>query len=572
MKMERDGMMTKQTKKMFAKVGGTTVAATLLTAGLATPTYAAEADQSQEAMDLYLDAQQNTNDIRWEQMLKYSETSIELQDRLLREAYKSNSSFSMGFDAEGDAVQPFLPQVQMAKNVLSKLEFETKSKIDPSTNEAYGDVDVNLNNFNIASAYMYQNEEKTALKVPSLYRKYFSFQNDKYGELIERLDGMSGMPAQETPGAPAMDTTGMMTSFPNIVKANETNFTFNELKTMGQDYLNVITDELEGAEFSLEEGVDYDGETYDKVSVQIDEEKAQEMIKALLEELKSDETFWNAVMQQMEMQGMPSDMNSEEMIMADLERAIENVDKLSLPEGISIEAYIQDNVVEHEMISMDLKAEGSEETVTVDMIGSFNKEGEDYEASGEISFGQAGQEEGFTLSYTEDGTSQTDGLAVDNEFRFVVDAVEDANDLTVGLNVQSDYTETTSNSTFDVVLEGDMFEGQPIPEIGGYVNTTLTKGSEDEYSQDTDLGLDLNFDNTQMGSVMASVDFNMEQDVTFTDDLEFPEVVEGDNAVNLNEVSDEELQKIGQDIQKNTKRYSNLFMQIFGETLFAPKK
>ncbi|KGP72614.1 DUF6583 family protein [Pontibacillus yanchengensis] len=562
--------MEKLKRKAFQNLKKASVSATVAVVALsgfgATATYASA---EEDPMSLYLDAQKNTNEVQWERYKPYTETSYELQDRLLEEAYESNSTIQAGLDVNSDMIHQMVPKLSMYEKALSKAKLETSSKLDPSTNEMFADMDLYLDRYRIGQGSFYQNEEKTSVKITNLYNKYFTVNNDDFGNLMEMSGANAEMPA--TPEGQMSAAAPEMTKIPNVVEYNQTTFTMDELKQIGQDYLDILEEQVKEADFSLEENASFEDETYNKVSVKIDEENAQEMIKKLLEELKNDERIWDTVMTQMEMQGVPTE-GQEEMMIADLNKAIENVDKLQLQDGINIEAYIKDNLVAHEEITFSILNPETDQTVSVEMVGNYKENGDDYQASGDISIVSEAADTDVVLSYTEDGEEVSNGLNVDNTFRLKVDAPETQSDLNVGLDLTSEYTETSSNVAFDVILDGEALQGQMIPDISGHVNTTLNKESDDSYSQDMEFGLDLAMTTPQTGEMNGSLTFDVQQDVQFTDELTFPEVTEGENAVDMTNASDEEMAEIGEKVQRNMKRYADVFKSVFANTLFDEQK
>ncbi|KGP73112.1 hypothetical protein N782_07570 [Pontibacillus yanchengensis Y32] len=494
-------------------------------------------------MALYVTAEKNTMEEQWERMEQYNKHTLALQERMLQEAYETDASLKMNANAQGGQLNQAVPQLAMIQGILSTLELKMTSKVDPESSEMSGSLDVLLQGNSLAQGSFYQNKEKTAVKAPFLYDKYFALKNNELGAFMERMN-------QPTQG---------LTEIPNFVQSNSAAFTVDEMKEMAEEYVKAIGKHFDQDQFSLSKGASYEGTKYDKVTIDISEEKAQAMMKTMLEKLKNDERIWDVLDQQMKLQGMAS--GEQETLKENLETAIQNVDQVKLPNGIKIEAYIKDDIVAHETWTMDVKPNG-EDAVNVAITSNYNKEAKNrYKASANVTLVPESEESKLKISYKEDGKPNKDGLHVD--YNIGLDYKDQQEDLTANLLLNTDYTETSSNTDFELQLGGSKLGDQPVPGISGTFKSKTTKEDNNQYVQISDLGLDIAMNDPSMGNTKAQVEFHLEQDVSFTNDVSFP-TLEGEEAVQVMEKSDEELEQISQEIQMNLQQYIGNFMGGLG--------
>lgn len=490
-------------------------------------------------MAMYLLAQKNVMNDQWERMEEYNIGSLELQDRMLDEAYKSKQTLSMNVNVEGEQVNQQFPQLMFIQGILSTAKIQMNTKMNPNTKEFFSSFDLVLQGSSMANANAYQNEEYTSVQAPFLYDKYFTLKNDQAGAFLERM----GEPSQG------------ITEIPNFTQYNQASFSYSEMREISTDYMKTLGEQLKEEQFSLEKGVSYENEKYDKVTIDISEQEARDMLRTVLIKLRQDDRIWSVVNKQLELQGGQQSMDEEEM-KEGIDDAIEELDQIKLPEGIEVEAYIKDDIVAHETWTLPVEDESGEQ-VDVSVTSDYQKESQDnYVSQVVVDVVPASEEGTFTFTYKENGKSTKDGLHVD--YTFDVNVQEKTNDFQGTLTLNTDYTQDSSKTEFDLTVDGSDPSLQQFPKITGFLNTETKEEGQDQLQRKFDLGLDIATNNPMIGNAKGHVEFHVKEDLTFTDDLEFP-VIDNQNSVDVMEASDAELQQIGTDIQRNLQQYIGSF-------------
>lgn len=494
-------------------------------------------------MVMYVDALKNTVDEQTERMSDYTEAQTELAERQLEEAYKSKGTLSMDVNVQGEQVQQMLPQVAMVQGLLSQVQLNLDSKYNPESKELYGAMDLQMQGNSIANGNFYQNEDTFAAQAPFVYDKYFALGNDQLGAVMEKF----GQPSEG------------LEEVPNFVEYAQSQMTQEEAEEMLKDYAVTLGKEMNQDQFSLSDG-EYEGETYDKVTIEVSEEEAKQMMVTLLEKIKNDERIQDMLEQQSAMQGNVEGVAPVEDLQAELDKAIENIDKVNIPGGITGEAFIKDDLVAHQKWSMNIAPE-EEEAVAVELSNGYTTEGDTYTSDFQVNVSPENKDESITVNYEEKGEEKDDSLQVDYTIGVTSDLEKE--NFAANLLLNSVYKEESMNTDFELEVEGDALQQQPMPSISGFVNTSAEKDGDDKVNQTTDVGLNVSMDDPNMGDVSADLEFNFENAITFSDDLEFPALAE-DNTVQLMDVSEEEMSKIGREIQMNFQQHISSMMGGLG--------
>ncbi len=490
-------------------------------------------------MAMYLLAEKNTMEDQWERMEKYNVGSLELQNRMLDEAYESKQTLSMNFNVEGEQINQQFPQLMFIQGIVSTAKLQMNTKMNPNTNETYGSIDVLLQGSSMANVNVYQNEKDFSVQAPFLYDKYFTLQNDQAGALLERM----GQPSQG------------LTEIPNFVQYNQASFTYDEIKDISSDYMRTLGEQLKEDQFSLEKGVSYEDKKYDKVTVQISEQETREMVRTLLIKLREDDRIWSVLNQQMKLQGGQQSMD-QEMIKEEIDNAIEELDQIKLPEGIQVEAYIADDIVAHETWTLPIETANGEK-VDIQVSSDYQKKSQDnYVSHAKVDVTPETEDQAFHFTYKENGKSTKDGLHVD--YTFDVNVQDKMEDFRGNLALSTDYKESSSKTEFDLTVEGSDPSLQQFPEISGFFNTETKEESQDKLQRKFDLGIDVAMNNPMMRNTKGDVEFHMKQDLSFKEDLKFP-TIDNQNTVNVMETSDAELQQIETELQRNLQQYVGSF-------------
>ncbi|WP_082233085.1 DUF6583 family protein [Halobacillus massiliensis] len=499
-----------------------------------------------DPMTMYMKAQKNTMDEQFERMDQYAGDYLALSDRLAKEANESTGTLTMDMRVSGDSMQ-MVPELAMAQGILSSSELEVNRKLNPETKEMAAALDLKVQGTSVGNVELYQNEDQAALHAPFVYDKYFAMANDDYGEFLEQ----SGQPVNG------------VTELPNIAELMQSQLTYEESKELLEDYMVTLGKELNEDQFSLTENAEFDGENYDKVTIEISEEEAQQMLVTLLEKMKEDE----AILGLLETQTLMQQDNESAMIKIEdeIDKTINDVENLKLPEGITIEAYLKDDLVAHQIWTMNLQPEG-EEKVMIEITSSYLKEDEDtYKNTVDVNIQPESKKDSFTINYVEEGKPNDNGLHVNYTIGFAGDMEGDSFNGELVLN--TDYVDNGSETAFTLNIEEpneNNEEGMMLfPDVSGFLNTTMTEEEDNKVNQVTEIGIESSAENPEVGTAGMNFEFNYDQDITFTDDLSFPSLSE-DETIQAMEMTDEEWEKISMEIQANFEKHMMSIMGNFG--------
>ncbi|MBM7551184.1 DUF6583 family protein [Thalassobacillus pellis] len=492
-------------------------------------------------MARYLSAEKNTLEKQMNLMDEFSGDMEEVQEKMLKEAFKTESTIKADVDITegGQNLGAMLPMIQ---GLISSAQLETTQMLDPETKDTFMAFDLLLQGQSLGNAEIYQTDEKTAVKVPFLYEKYFSLQNNKLGELLAR----SGQPVD-------------MNEIPNLAEYQTSGLTAEEAEEIVSDYAIALVKELESDQFALEKGVNFEGKELDKVTVTLSEEEAKDLITVLVEKMKKDERIWKLFENQLSF-NLPEGQaeNAVKEGKSSLDELIAGIDQLQLPEGVKLTAYLDGDLVVNREIAFDIKPAKDVPTASVALHTSYAEEDKNsYTSTIDMSVKQEGEKSSFHVNYQENGKKKEEKWNIEQDIAFKL--TETGESSTVSVALSSILAEGNTETTFDVNLEGDAFAGLPVPEIGGYLNTE-TKTEKETVNRQVVLGLDLGMKDPMIGPVAGTVEFQVDTATTFTSDFDFPELA-AENTVNLAETSDQELESIMKEIENNVQEY---YMNMFG--------
>ncbi|WP_156111455.1 DUF6583 family protein [Pontibacillus halophilus] len=491
-------------------------------------------------MAVYTEAQINTLEDQEERMEDYNKNARSIAERTLEEDYGVDGSLSMNVNAKGgEAAQS--PNLMLVKSILSGIELNYEQKTKYETKEIYGGFDLQMQGQSLGSANFYQDETNTSFQAPFLYDQYLTFENDRFKELIERTG----------------ESAEGMETFPNFVDSMQASLEPEEANEILKDYVETIAEQLGEDQFSMEDGVEFEGESYKKVTLDVSEEKSQELITAVLEQLKEDERVKEILETQANLNGLPSE---EIQFATSVQEAIDNVDQIKLPEGIKMEAYIKDEIIEHQLLMMTIGDEESQGEISMQF--DYLPDGEErYEKALTLDVTSQPDEASFQLNYSETGNASGEDLKVDYTFGTTIEDSTMEQPVKLEGTANAVYRENSVEAQFNVDL-GEL-SGQAAvasPQFSGTYKQETTE-EDDTFKQDIELGIEAGIEDPTLGNQNFEVTFNVNQDVAFGGDLSFPDT---EGAVNLADATDEELQQLAQEIEMNFQSHVGQFMGGFG--------
>ncbi|WP_028781883.1 DUF6583 family protein [Thalassobacillus devorans] len=497
--------------------------------------------KDKDPMTRYLTAEQNTLEKQMTFLESQSEQMEQLEEKMMEKAFRSNSTITADFNLE-DGAQSLGAMLPMIKGMVSSSKIETEQRMDPGTKETFLAFDLLLQGQSLGNAEFYQNETDAALKVPFLYESYFTLPNDQFGEFLRKY-------GEEAAG---------MEVLPNLADYQSATLTRDEMDEIAKDYVTALIKELDKEQFKMENGIAYEDGKFDKITLTLSEDETKEILKVMLDKLKNDDRIWDIVEAQMNMNMAAGNVEDGKASVEELKKEVEN---LKLPDGFKLEAYIDGDVVVYRDVNFTVGHAEAAETAAVAIHTSYSEENDDtYTSTMEMNFVPATEEDTVTFTLKEKGNKSGEELQFDHTISLTMK--EAGGPSTIGADLSSVIKDNTTEMTFDVRMEGAMFAGGPVPELGGYFNTeTEVDGSA--ANQKMDLGIDFAMQDPMMGPVSGRVEFHIDTDTAFTDDLQFPSLDDSET-VNVMETSPQEMEEIMREVQMNLQSYYQNMFGSFG--------
>ncbi|MFG6120269.1 hypothetical protein [Thalassobacillus sp. B23F22_16] len=511
------------------------VVTVIIVAGIGATAFGVMKDK--DPMARYLTSEQNTIEKQMTFLESQSEQMEELEEKMTESAYHSSSTVTADFNVE-EGAQSFGTMLPMIKGMVSSAKLETEHMMDPGSKETFMALDLLFQGQSLGNAEFYQNESQAALKVPFLYEDYFTLPNDQLGEFLRKH-------GEEAAG---------MEELPNLAEYQSATLTTDELDEIAKDYTTTLLKELDKDQFEMENGVRYENEKYDKVTLNLSEQESKDLIKVLLNKLKDDERIWNLVDAQMKLNMAAGDVEDGKSAVEDLEKEVDNI---QMPDGFKLEAYLDGDLVAYRDINFTLSHAEAEESAAISFHTNYEEKDEAYTSKVAMEVVPSSEDGIFSFRLDENGEKSGEALHVDHDISFSME--EEGQPSTIGVTLSSVLEGASSETTFDIIMEGAAFAGGLVPELSGYINTTAELDGE-KANQNLDVGIDFAMEDPMTGPVSGMVEFNITTDTEFTDTLDFPDLAET-GTVNVMETSDQEMESIMQEIEMNLQKY---YMDMFG--------
>lgn len=498
------------------------IAALVIVFSGGTGLYAYQYFLNKNPMIQYLKAEKHTFESMFDYYETYRGTFNEFNDRFMTEPYESSIAISADFSIDSDQLRQNL-EYNMIRGIFSAAKLNLHEKYSPATKEVYTGAELVLQGANLFDAQFYQNETTSALQIPMLYDKYFTLENNKLGEFIRNIEGSNELEIEE---------------IPNIVDMQQTGMTVRELKEIALDYLNVMGEHIGEDHFTVTEDAVYQGETYHKISLSLTEEEVKRILRDLLETLKEDDRIW----------GFYTIFPSERALIRDgMVEMIHQIESLELSDGLTIDAYLDGEQVKYRVAEI--------EGVKITLATEVNKN-DQYELVLTLDATSDVFEEPGMIQYRESGQPNEGGYHVSRKFSFKEPYVEQE---TMVFTVENDYYDNQESKTaFELTMNGPEF--QVSPKISGYIQEQLEDYRDEQASLNMEIGFNIDFNDPMFMPGILEVIINAETDVTFTNDLEFPQLKERDT-VNLMNLSPDEGEELLFEMEQNAERY---FKSLFG--------
>ncbi len=475
----------------------------------------------------YASVEKDTFEDLWSYKEDYYGDGLILDEKLVNDAYESSLTLSANaqlpaqFTAQDPATSSIIQGLISTFNII----FDTK--VDPDNKEAHVNADITLQGNSLLSAEAYQNKEQTVLKVPALYDKYFSFENKKLGDFL-RKNGEVYIPIEE---------------IPNIIEYQQNALTGENLKQFTADYLDIVKDYVVDEEVKVKENVEYEGKKYTKLTLEFSEKEVQQILKDIFTEMKTDERL-NQIFYT---------SNLREQVFTEL---LNQLDQLTLPNGVTYEAYFNKDFVAHRTLTMEIPDDVVGDTANMQFVmDTIMKENNAHLFNVALDLSYENVESDVVISYNEQGNQEGSQYIVDRVYG--VDVVDEYVDEKMSLDATTVYEDNTAKTDFAFHYDGaDVAE---MPTISGFFNTTVN--SDGEKAENTfELGIDFEMEDRYMGNIAFHIGLDGENKITFTDELDFP-TIDKSNAVNVFDLSGTDAEQILYEMEQNATAY---FEEMFG--------
>ncbi|TCT18006.1 hypothetical protein EDD68_12517 [Melghiribacillus thermohalophilus] len=442
-----------------------------------------------------------------------------LKERMKEQAHQTSWVFK-GDVALDEESQSQFPDYGLIKSLLFASTFETEQLFNPDDQETMINIGLLLQGANIMDMSIYQNKEISALKIPMMYDKYFILENDQLDKLWEGEIGY-----QE------------ITEMPNLVELQQTQLSWSEWGQVAEDYLEIVASHLTDDHFTFNPEKEFEGNTYESVEITLTEEETKQILTDLAEHAKKDERL---------LISLTTFPDEEKYIKEFFEAVISDVENLDMPDGVQYTAYIKDDWVELRSFRLpELEV----------LIGTEKLEDDGYRFK--VVFMGFFDNLAQRLSYTEDRYKLEEGYKVKRQVTYT-----DLNAEREQYSFQAEtmYLDDETNTDFYLVIESEDLGDSP--NISGYYNQTVDV-DHDQANRNVELGFNLSFIDGLGLERYADISIEGENEITFTDDLDMPELKDRET-VDLLDISPEEEMKIMTEISRNIEKYYESLFDGFG--------
>mgnify|MGYP006875676192 CR=1 FL=1 len=470
----------------------------------------------------YAKAEINTMEELWSYKDKYYPNARAVNEKMIKEPYESTLTLSANAELPPQ-IAMYDPSLGEVQSILSSLRFVLDSKINPDTNEAYGGVDFKLQGMSLLDAEVYQNEDITAAKVPLVYDKYFVFENNKLGDFLYDVG--------ELPEPLEM-------KIPNFVELKKGTLTQEEQLEFAKNYLEFFAEQISDENVAVTDNVSYEGGKYQKLEIQFSESEVHDLLKAFFEKAKEDGLFNSPFF---------NDQGLEE----EFDTILEDIESIKFPDGMTYEAYMDGDFVAYRTLTINID-DGYEEVTLVFDMNTVIKGEDEYDLLAQLTAKPASVEGEMVIKYNETGAPDGEQYLINRlaDFQFK----DDFEDIGFGFEGDTVYSDNTSETEFELLFN---FDGMTeIPNLGGYFNTEV-EDNGDEAVKNFEIGLDVDIDDPFMGNIAFSIGLNGENEITFTDKLDFPTVDET-NSEYVFDLTPEDADRILYEIEENLSMLESL--------------
>lgn len=387
------------------------------------------------------------------------------------------------------------------------------TSVNPKKSQGMASIAIRRNGANVFQLEAFQSDDNTGIRLPYLYENYYYVENNRFGRFMEQLDPYYSGPA----------------------KLN--NFLARHNAVAGKDFLEpyfkYIASFLRKEHFTLEKGFNFQGEKYNKVTLNLSESEVKCLLIGLVDKLSNDQGFFDLYAGILQLQGQGFyGFDWEQKLKDSLKALTAEIEMVSFPNGFRSELIIDDkNNIVHCLTTLDVADAYFPEDITNLLFETTNRRVKDKTDSNRkltISDSQSNVE----ISW--DSVSQADKAQTD-----IVVTVDGEADLT--FKMVTSITGSTRETNF--VLHSD--DGWDSLHISGTISHALDQNLKRDYSnQDIHLAANIREEDYYWGdSENISFSLDIKSKIEFTKNLDFP-TLSPSAATNVTDLSEHELAEI----------------------------
>lgn len=338
-------------------------------------------------MIIYLSAEKKALEDKQQYFDDYRTTKNKMADKKREQPYVVNSNINGKFNFSKEDIS-FKKNIFKLMEKLDTVKANMAKKINPKTNNSYFGMKISSEKERLANIKLYQNGNKSGVKIPFLYNDKLVLNNNKLGEFLNKHN-----------------LKGEVKKIPELNNINFSSINLLELEEFMKDFAVENFSELSEDQYKLKDDVNFIGGTYDKVTLQLTPVQTKTLLQGFSERL-NDSQLWTMLKEQ-----LLNHSKNPEKISAENVRT--NPKKLRTPKGLQLNAYIDDGMLVYRDIQFQIGTQNPQELFTFTIESKYLKEGKDiYSQAIALSIKPEYTEGKLRLNYAEKGVPDNKKLSV----------------------------------------------------------------------------------------------------------------------------------------------------------------
>ncbi|MTH54671.1 hypothetical protein GKZ89_14810 [Bacillus mangrovi] len=493
---------------------------------------------------LYLLSEIKTLEKAGEELEDQNGELADFQEKMTEQPSSTKAEITGGFGT--DAYLP--PELEMMQELLAGLSITTETEQDPKANKSFTKAGVELEGEELLNLELHQSPVQLAAAVPALYDKPFYLNTDEYGQFMRKTD-----PSYSGPEKLNLEPLSMKDF--ELSEKEETH--------LKETYGDFLYKELKDEYFTKKDNVSYEHNGEDlnvtQVTMKLSEKETKALLDNLFERMIKDEKLHSIVssrvtklanynVNQMDMIGAAE---TKEDFVEGLEDARKELKGAELPKGFTSVILINgdEQVIDRKM-DLTVTGDGSEVPISIHTVDVAYDNGNKRDQELKVNASSEGEKVEFLL--TNNSVKKDDENRKENLKAEIRTGTEQES---LTFTMESDIkgktaAKQTADRSFTLKSDGEM---NPVSLTGKLVQEQNVDAEDQTSKQVFDLELN---GGDEMGNINVSLKADLESKLKEKADL--PEL-DVQDAVNVNEVTPEDMDMISKDITLNIQR---LFLDL----------